>query len=100
MFHNNFKPSPDLIVALCNLIRLFLDNQLSIAKYDISALLVVLCTSMKYLNGGGGVIHHKIQPKSPWFRTLFFRIDIEFTYSYKNKLLLFFNFYIYIFGNF
>lgn len=54
MFHNNFKPSPDLIVALCNLIRLFLDNQLSKAKYDISALSVVFCTSMKYLNGGGG----------------------------------------------
>lgn len=53
-FHNNFKTSPDLTVALYNLVRLFLDNQLSIAKYDISALLVVLCTSMKYLKGGGG----------------------------------------------
>lgn len=34
MFHNNCKPSPRLIVALYNLVRLFLDNQLSIAKYD------------------------------------------------------------------
>lgn len=72
MFHNNFKPSPDLIVALCNLIRLFLDNQLSIAKYDISALLVVLCTSMKYLKGGGGLSTLKVSQNPLDFALCFF----------------------------